>query len=314
MVYFFRFFYSLGIFLLTSFSLAADPKVVVILKPVHGLVTGVMDSIAVPHLLLKGAFSPHAYSLRPSDAQALSEADVIIWVGEAMETFMERPLRSLGDETRVVELMDSPGMRLLERREGGVWDKRDNTTANANHAAHREHSSSQIDPHIWLDPENAAAIVMRVAATLSDVDPINTHIYEANKERLLGQIKLLRAEMLIAVRPIQERPFIVFHDAYQYLERYFGLNGVGTITVTPERLPGTRRIMAIRHKAAELGAVCIFSEPQFEPRILASIISETSARSGILDPLGADIPAGSDHYFTLMKTLVVDLKNCLGSP
>ena len=303
----------LGILLLTCVPLKADPRVVVILKPVHGLVTGVMDSVAVPHLLLQGAFSPHEYSLRPSDAQALSEADVIVWVGEAMETFMERPLTSVSDETRIVELLHSPGMHLLETREGGVWDKQGIETGNGKHEGHQEHTTSQIDPHIWLDPENAAEIVQVVAATLSDVDPINKQVYDANKERVLAQIKSLRAELLISITPIKDRPFIVFHDAYQYLEKHLGLNAVGTITVTPERLPGTRRIISIRRKVAELGAVCIFSEPQFKPRILDSIVSETNAKAGILDPLGAGIPAGPNHYVTLMRRLVEDLKSCLGS-
>ena len=298
---------------------SAAPKVVVSLKPIHSLVAGVMADVGEPRLLITGSASPHAYSLRPSDARALSEADLVVWVGEGLETFLVRPLRALAGGAEVVELSSVPGVELLESRAGGTWEKHDEDghESEESEAGHGEeddepvHRPGDYNLHIWLDPDNAIAIVKATVSALSDLDPDHAADYAKNGDALVGRLTALDREMRSDLAPVKDTPFVVFHDAYHYFETHYDLNAVGSITVSPDRAPGARRVSEIREKITELGASCIFSEPQFAPSVLTTVIEGTSARQGILDPLGADQPAGPDAYFSLMRALTGSLKKCL---
>lgn len=280
------------------------PKVVVTLKPVHSLIAAVMAGVGEPRLLIRGSASPHTYSLRPSDAQALSRADLVFWVGEGMETFLEKPLESLAGGARIVELSKVPGVILLKIRAAGPWEPE----AEAEEPAHHE---GDVNLHIWLDPDNAVAIVKAAVAALSDADPGHAALYAKNGEGLIGRLTALDRELVSDLAPVKDAPFVVFHDAYQYFDRHYGLNAVGSITVNPERAPGASRLSAIRQKIMGLKAACVFSEPQFPPSVVRTVIEGTTARQGVLDPLGADIPAGPKAYFALMRGLASSLKTCL---
>ncbi len=294
---------------------SAAPKVVVSIKPVHSLVAGVMAGMGEPRLLITGSASPHAYSLRPSDARALSEADLVVWVGEGLETFLGRPLRALAGGAEVVPLSSVPGVELLESRADGTWEKHDEAgTAQDEHGEEDDepvHRPGDTNPHIWLDPDNAIAIVKAAVSALSGLDPDHAADYARNGDELIGRLTALDRELQADLAPVKDTPFVVFHDAYHYFEAHYDLNAVGSITVSPDRAPGALRVSEIRAKIMELEASCVFSEPQFAPRVLTTVIEGTSARQGILDPLGADHPAGPDAYFSLMRALTGSLKKCL---
>jgi zinc transport system substrate-binding protein len=287
---------------------AAEPaKVVVTVTPVHSLIAGVMKEAGRPDLLLRRGGSPHAYTLRPSDARMLAEADVIFWIGEELETFLAKPLRVLARKARIVELGRAPGVVRLAAREAGAWK-----TPGAGEEA-PGHGAS--DPHYWLDPENAKAIVRAGLAAMGAEDPANAETYRANAGHVIARIDALDAELRAALAPVRTVAYVVFHDAYRYFERRYGLNALGSITVHPERKPGVRRIRDARRRIRALGARCVFSEPQFEPRLAATLIEGTGVRTAVLDPLGADLAAGPDAYFTLMRDLAASLKSCLaGAP
>lgn len=305
------------------------PAVVVTLKPVHSLVAGVMAGVGEPRLLIAGAASPHAYSLRPSDARALSEADLVFWVGPGMETFLARPMASLASGAEVVTLSRAAGVRLLENRASGAWEAHgghehephagheeapDEAQDEAHEDAHEEGHGPDLDAynlHIWLDPDNAAAIVEAAVAALSRADPAHAADYRRNGEALRDRLTALDRELASVLAPVRERPFVVFHDAYPYFEDHFGLNAVGAITLSPDRAPGAQRLSEIRDKIAELNAACVFSEPQFTPSVVRAVVGGTSARQGVLDPLGVDLAAGPEAYFALMRDLAGSLERCL---
>jgi len=297
----------------------AAPKVVVSLKPIHSLVAGVMAGVGEPTLLLRGSASPHSYSLRPSDARALNAADLVFWVGDGLETFLERPLRALADDAKVVALATLPGVELLESRAGGTWETHDEDAheSEASHGGHENddeahaHGPGHYNLHIWLDPDNAIAIVEVAVTALSEVDPGRAASYAKNGAALIGRLTALDRQTRADLAPVKDRPFIVFHDAYPYFETHYDLNAVGAITVNPERAPGAQRISEIRGKIMALEAACVFSEPQFAPSLLDTVVEGTSARQGILDPLGAAHPAGPEAYFSLMRGLAGSLKKCL---
>jgi len=282
-------------------SAGAEPKVVVSIKPIHALVAGVMQGVAQPALLVQGGGSPHGYVLRPSDARLLASADLVIWVGHTLESFLEKPLATLAREARQLELTAVFRDRLLPFRSGHNWESHDTDQAEHHHA------QGELNPHLWLNPQLAKQIVDRVAATLSTIDPSNQAVYRHNAKQLQRRLDDLDRQLANKLKPVQTTPYIVFHDAYQYFEMAYGLNAVGSITINPERMPGARRISEIRNKIKKMNARCVFSEPQFEPRLVATITEGTAARTGILDPLGAELPAGPESYFVLLNDMADNL-------
>jgi len=313
------------VFLTGHLAAHAGPRVVASIKPVHSLLAAIMAGVGEPELLLKGAGSPHAASLRPSQARALARADAVFWIGEGLEGFLEKPLSNLAGKARVIALHESAGIRLLEGREGGIWqdhepghdeDESGHDEHGHDEDGHEEHGDDEHghgahDMHIWLDPANARAMAAAMAKVLAALDPANAARYSGNAKALDSRIATLDTRLKARLSPVQGKHYVVFHDAYHYFEDAFGLSPVGAVTVSARRAPGARRIREIARVIAERGAACVFAEPQFEPRILATLIEGTPARGGTLDPLGARIAAGPDAYFNIMENLAEDLVACL---
>lgn len=298
---------------------ADDVSVVVSIKPIHSLVAAVMKGVGEPALIVKGAASPHTYTMKPSDAAALAKANVVFWTGHDMEKFMEKPIASLSGKATAVALLETPAIATLKPREGGTFEPHEHEgEAHDDHAAHEkaaadhhDHDEEETDPHFWLDPENARAAVKVIAATLSAADPAHATAYSENAARTDANLAALETKIAAELAPYKNKPFIVFHDAYQYFEKRFGLNATGSVTVSPEVQPGAARIAEIEKKIKTLGAVCIFSEPQFEPKLMDTIAASTKTFRGELDPEGASLTEGPDLYPQLLQALADNLKACL---
>lgn len=304
--------------LFSGTALAADfPNVVVSIKPIHSLVAAIMQGVGTPELIVDGAASPHTYALKPSNARALQGAKVVFWVGPGMEAFLEKPLSALGANALVVELDKAPGIAKLKFREGGAFEPHDDGDEHAESAGHdhdhddHDHGHEEFDTHLWLDPHNAKAMAAEITTTLVAADPANALTYEANQKALDDRLDALDAEIASTIAPVKDKPFIVFHDAYQYFERRYGVRVAGSITVSPETIPGAERVSEIHGKLADLGATCVFAEPQFEPKLVNVVIEGTSAKSGVLDPEAATLPQGPNLYFDLMRGIASSLKTCL---
>lgn len=308
----FRFVFPLLVLLLLLPALpfgaarAEGPAVLATIKPLHSLVAGVMAGIGQPDLLLRGNASPHSYSLRPSDAIRLRQAKAIFWIGPILENFLERPLAAIDGGARIVTLAQAPGVSLLPARTGGLWeeDEAEGGAADAGSLAGK-------DEHFWSDPENAKAMVAAIVASLAAADPADAARYRRNGEALTARLGALDAALAARLAPVRGRPFIVFHDAYQYFERRYGLNAVGSVTVHPESQPGVRRVREIREKIASSGARCVFSEAQFEPALVRMLTAGTDTGTAPLDEIGSDLPEGPDLYFTMMTRLADRLAACL---
>lgn len=283
------------------------PQVVVSVKPIHSLVAGVMQGVAEPLLLVKGGASPHGYVLRPSEARALSKADLIIWIGHQLESFLEKPLSTLGRNAHQLELSKELAANMLPFRQVGSWERHKHNADGTGGQNQKEYDAERMNPHIWLNPLLAKKIVNHIAAVLSEIDPQNQMKYQKNAQLLHQRLSGLHGDLQARLAPFKETPYLVFHDAYQYFETVYQLNAVGSLTVDPERKPGAKRIREMREKIKTLNARCVFSEPQFEPKLVATIIENTGARTGVLDPLGADLPEGQDSYFQLLNNLADDL-------
>ena len=292
---------------LTMMPVAAGTAVVVTIKPVHALVAGVMRGIAEPKLLVRGSASPHTYALTPSDAAALYKATIFFRVSPQLEPFTPKIVRALPKQVQVVSLMDAPGLELIALRRGPAFE---------HDSAHMAHAGAAdiIDGHAWLDPENAKVMVAYVAQTLSQEDPTHSAAFRSNAQDLRQRLELLKRELEQTLKPVANRPYIVFHDAMHYFERRFSLKAVGSISVSPEIPPSAARLTELRRKLRDVGAQCAFAEPQFSMALVSTIIEGTGARVGVLDPEGINLAPGPDLYFTLMRTLAADLTRCLTMP
>ena len=292
----------------------ADINVVTSIKPVHSLVSGVMEGVATPDLIIDTGGSPHTYSLKPSQARQLQNAEIVFWISPKLEAFLEKPIESIATNALVLQLLETEGLLKVNFREGGAFDSHEHEHDEQDeHDEHDEHHADETDPHIWLDPLNAAILVSHIADALSDSDPDNKQTYEANADAMLAKLDQLVDDVTKELKPVQDRGYIVFHDAYQYFERRFNVSAIGSITVSPEVLPGADRIRVLQEKVASLDASCVFSEPQFEPRLVSTITENTNAGTGILDPLGSSIENGPDLYFQLIRDMSSSLKECLAS-
>ena len=445
-----------------SFTAQAEINVVASVKPVHSLVSGVMEGVGKPDLIVKGAASPHTYSLKPSQAKQLEEADLVFWMGHELESFLEQPLEAIATKAKVVELIDSQGLKRLDMREGGAFDDhghddhgqgehseeghddhageghafewagifklsaedytwtfakvdgdyadpmmkmvflrtssggeegieeqeevaerliKQQSSVRRNHDGrlipdeenayqlvfdanrnvtkmrinikkegyyafftehmpfefeagehflknvsgkdieptaqepeaghHDHHGHSGFDVHVWLDPENAKVLVQEIKEALVELDPSNAGKYEANAKNLMLKLDRLISEISVKLASSKGKGFVVFHDAYQYFEERFGMTAVGSITVSPEVVPGASRIRELKDKIVELDAHCVFSEPQFQPKIVFTVAEGTKANTGVLDPLGASIADGPELYFTLIRDMANSLQECL---
>jgi zinc transport system substrate-binding protein len=311
----FRFGFAVAVMLALSCAgarpAAAELKVVVTIKPIHSLVTQLMEGIGEPTLLVDGAASPHTFSLKPSGVRAIDAADVFIRVSQTLEPFTAKIAAALPESVRLVTLEDAPGIKLLSLRTAGTFEPhRHGVEANADAA---EQAPGAKDGHIWLDPDNAKVIVNYLARALSERAPADAARIKVNADKLNAKIDALTAEIATETKPVQDRPFVVFHDAYQYFADRFDLDSVGSITVSPEMQPSAKRLSELRGKIRSLHAVCLFAEPLFQPNLVAAVIEGTDVRTSTLDPEGVLLPAGAELYFQLMRNLAAGFRSCLGT-
>lgn len=295
----------------------AEIKIVATIKPIHALVAGVTEGIATPELLVSGSASPHTFTLTPDGARSLHGASVFFRVSPTVEPFTERILTALPLSVRVVTLADAPGVATLALRRSDTFEAHDHATDDLQASSSGTPGSADAprtgDGHVWLDPENAKAMVTEIARVLSEVSPADAPRLADNARHVIAGIDALSQEITANLSGLGNRPYVVFHDAYHYFEHRYGLTPVGAITIGPEYQPGARRLSELRHKIAGLGAVCVFAEPQFSPRVVAAVTEGTPARFGTLDPEGALVAAGPGAYTQLLRNLSLNLRECLSA-
>lgn len=295
----------------TSGAAAAHtPRVVVSIKPLHAWVSAVMHGVGVPDLLLKNSDSVHNYQLKPSDASALSKADIIFITDKKMEVYLKKSMGSLSAKARLIALDSAPSIKLLPIRTSGAHKHRSAIKSETKVGSHPK--ATKYNFHFWLDPQNAIAATIYIAETLSAVDPDHASLYKANASQYVARLQQLISKTQSRLKGHEDIKFIVFHDAYYYYEKRFGLQAVGAITLNPEHQPGARKIKIIRNKIKKDSVTCVYTEPQFSPAIVNNIIEGTSSKQGVLDPIGAALKPGADSYLMLIDQITDSLLSCSG--
>ena len=297
--------------LLSASPALAAPRVVASVVPVQSIVAAVMGDTGTPELLLQGSMSEHRAVFTPTQIAALGEADLVFIVGHGLEAKLAQISGSDAVNGKTfIELSDAPGIAKLPIREGGAWEPDED---GHDHAAEGTAAEGVLtfDPHIWLDPRNAKAMAAQVAVDLSKADPANAATYEANAKAFAAEVDQTTAAIATELAPVKDKPFIVFHDAYHYFEDRFGLRGVGSISDVSAQAPSAERLAEVRNKIAAANAACVFREPQFDDKVVQTVIEGTAAREGVLDPLGASLSPGPKAYPQLLQNLAKALKDCL---
>jgi len=297
---------------LTFFSPAnAETKVVASIKPIHSLASYLMDGIGKPGLIVDGYASPHGFALKPSHAKMLQEADLIFWVGEDLENFLEKPLGSIAKKAEKIELLEIKGLTKLKFRERNIFDDHDDHGHDDGHKKkddHEGHNHGEFDPHIWLDPINAKVILFEMSKHLIENDPKNENAYRTNLSKAYKEIDKLTSDVTAELN--QSVASIVFHDAYQYFEKRFNVNILGAFTVNTDVMPGAEQLSEIREIIEHDKVVCVFSEPQFNPDIIKAVAKDMNIKTGVVDPLGATLNPSKDLYFDLIKNMSKSFKGC----
>ena len=308
---------------LTLFTSAiADIKVVASIKPIHSLASYLMDGVAKPDLIVDGYASPHGFAMKPSHAKMLQNADIVFWVGEDLENFLEKPLDSIATKAEKIELMDAKGIVKLKFRERNIFGdhddhddhddhghkKKDDHDDHDDHDEHEGHHHGEFDPHIWLDPINASAILKEMTEHIIENDSKNASKYNSNLKKALKDIDKLTADVKSELN--QSVASIVFHDAYQYFEKRFGVNILGAFTVNTDVMPGAEQLAEIREIIEHDNVACVLSEPQFNPDIIKAVAKDMNIKTGVVDPLGATLKPGKNLYFDLIRNMSASFKGC----
>ena len=327
-------------------SVNADVKVVASIKPIHSLASYLMDGVGKPDLIVDGYASPHGFAMKPSHAKMLQEADLIFWVGEDLEAFLEKPLKSIAKKAEKIELMATKNLNVLKFRERNIFDEHDHddhdhdkkakkdddhdhdheTTkkkddhdhdhdshakkedGHDDHDDHDGHHHGEFDPHIWLDPINAKAILNEMVEHLIENDAANASIYKKNLDKALNELDKLTMNVMTDLN--KSTASIVFHDAYQYFEERFNVNILGAFNVNTDVMPGAEQLAEIREIIEHDNVSCVFSEPQFNPDIINAVAKDMNIKTGVLDPLGATLNPGNGLYFDLIKNMSSSFKGC----
>jgi zinc transport system substrate-binding protein len=302
------------VFVTAPASAADPPRVVVTLKPVQALAAAVMAGVGRPELLVRGSASPTSFSLRPAEVRLMNSATIVVFVSEALESFIVRALENLPPDARVIELMAADGLRLLPQRLGTHWLEDDGPRTSPRPLGTDPGAEDiDTDPHIWLDPNNARVIASALVDELSDADPGRAMVYARNLQALEQRLIQLDQEIARIMAGVKAAPFLVLHDAFQYFERRYGLTAAGAVTRRPDARPSPRRVSQARARITEAGAICVFGEPQF-PQAHAKMVSDgTPAKLGQLDALGATLPETAEAYPLLLRGLAEGFKACLGA-
>ena len=306
---------------LMSTSVMADvPNVAADIAPVHSLVSRVMDGIGAPKLVVQSGASPHGYRLRPSEAKALQDADLVFWMGEKLTPWLDGALKTLASKASITTLMDQEGVILHDFRESVLFEAHDHSDHNdekdhddhdddKDHDDHDDHGGH--DPHSWLSPENAKLWLNIIASKLSVSDPENAATYFMNAAAGQTEIKEMITEVSATLKPVQGGKFVVFHDAYQYFENDFDFYASGAISLSDASDPSPARVAKIQKRIRDEGIQCVLAEPQFKRGLVATVMEGSEANASVIDPLGADLKTGPKLYTQLIINMAKTLRNCL---
>ncbi|MBA4819541.1 zinc ABC transporter substrate-binding protein ZnuA [Pantoea ananatis] len=294
----------------TSAALPAHADIVASIKPVGFIASAIADGVTPVEVLLPDGASEHDYALRPTDVKRLQNADLVVWVGPEMEAFMTKSAASL-PEKKNLEIVQISGVKPLLLRGGEDDDHHDHDDAEHDHDEAHHHHHGEFNMHLWMSPEIAKKTAVAIHGKLLELMPQDKAKLDANLQHFEAELADTDKRIISQLAPVKDKGYFVFHDAYTYFEKHYGLSPTGHFTVNPEIQPGAQRLHQIRTQLVEKKAVCVFAEPQFRPAVIDAVARGTQVRKGTLDPLGTDISLGKDSYVKFLSQLSSQYETCL---
>ena len=343
-----KFFSILALFICTGVNVFATETTGVIstIQPINSLVSAVIGNTGKSITIIPSEQSPHDFKLKPSDVKVLQNGNIIFYVSNHLESSITKVFKNLPKNIKLINLMEESGVNHLAIRDNDAWERHDHH-GHDDHDVHDKHGKKhddhddhdkhgkkhddhddhdkhgkkhddhddhekEDDVHVWLSPDNAIKIVQKVNKVLSLYFPENSKIYNDNTTKFIDKIRNLKMELVKELSPIKNKPYIVFHDAYQYFEKTFELNAVGSVALEGDIASSPKQISLIKDKIVKSKALCVFQEPQFDSKLVKIVVEGTDAKIGTLDPLGVNISENKDFYLQLITNMAKSLKECLG--
>ncbi|EKC6208329.1 zinc ABC transporter substrate-binding protein ZnuA [Cronobacter sakazakii] len=286
---------------------SAQAAVVASLKPVGFIASAIADGVTPTEVLLPDGASEHDYALRPSDVKRLQKADLVVWIGPDMEAFMDKSVKALPAQKNLA-LSELASVKPLLMK-GADDDHDEHAHQGAESDEHHHHGDYNM--HIWLSPEIARASAVAIHEKLVELMPQSKAKLDANLQRFEAELARTDKQVANELAPLKGKGYFVFHDAYGYYEKHYGLTSLGHFTVNPEIQPGAQRLHEIRTELVEQKAECVFAEPQFRPAVIEAVARGTKVRMGTLDPLGTSVSLGKDSYMQFLTQLSNQYASCL---
>lgn len=291
-------------------AVPAQAAVVASIKPLGFIAAAIADGVTPTEVLLPDGASEHDYALRPSDVKRLQSADLVVWVGPEMEAFMQKSVSQLAEQKQV-QLAALPGVQPLLMKgsddDGDSHEGHDHSAENSD----KDHHHGEYNMHIWLSPEVARLSAVAIHDKLVELMPQNRAKLDANLQTFELGLANIDKQIGSVLAPLRGKGYFVFHDAYGYFEKHYGLTPLGHFTVNPEIQPGAQRLHDIKTQLVEQKAVCVFAEPQFRPAVINAVARGTNVRNGTLDPLGIEVKLGKNSYMQFLNGLANQYASCL---
>lgn len=284
--------------LLYCLALPAQAQVEVLasIKPLGLIAQEVLGDRGQADSLLSGSASPHDYPLKVSDIQRLKRADLVLWVGPELETFLSKALEQLPPQQQLQ----------AQQLDGLHWPSETEGSESGGH--HHEHFHER-DPHLWLDPRNGARIALALAERLGEIDPEGSEAYRANANQLAEKLNSLDQQLEQRLDKVSGRGFAVYHQGYAHFVQRYNLNQLGYVTYGPEQRPGARHLYQLRQRLAA-NAQCLFTEPYYDTSSAKQMAQDLNLKLAHLDPLGAE---NITSYPALIETMAEAFLDCLSS-
>ncbi|YCH29091.1 zinc ABC transporter substrate-binding protein ZnuA [Erwinia sp. D4-22] len=293
-----------------AFSAPASAAVIASIKPLGFIASAIADGVTPVEVLLPDGASEHDYALRPSDVKRLQGADLVVWIGPEMEAFISKTASAFPAEKNLEIAQLSTVKPLLIT--GAEEDDEHEEEGDAHHdAAHEHHHHGQYNMHLWMSPEIARQSAVAIHEKLLELMPQRKDKLDANLQQFEAELAKSDTQIAQQLTPLKGKGYFVFHDAYSYFEKHYGLTPLGHFTVNPEIQPGAQRLHQIRTQLVEQKAICVFAEPQFRPAVIDAVARGTQVRKGTLDPLGMGISLAKDSYVKFLSQLSSQYESCL---
>jgi len=285
---------------LNNVGAQSTPNIVVSIKPIHSITSALMEGVSRPKLLLESNDSAHTFHLKPSQLNLLSNADLVITIGDSFETGLKKTLGNIKDGSRVI---------VSEINDIRLYDFRNVDINEMNKDEHTDHD--EYDLHLWLDIDNMIKTAQYISEKLIEIDPENINTYKTNLNKNHSRLNKLKSELKQQLTPFRSERFAIFSDTLQYFEKSFQLQK--PVIVTPYH--GARlsiyRTLEARNKMKDLKIKCLLYGPENTSKKVDVLTEDLPIKAVSIDILGAKLNAGSDQYFNLMKGLSSQLLECL---